>query len=99
MRVLLRDSALRWHITAASLLLSNIILVCEGLLLLEGLWHVTWVHIRLRGDVGTFLLLGEVLRGGFFGGVDRVRVIDTVLAVTGRLRGIQACLFILANVY
>ena len=95
MRVLLRDSALRWHITAASLLLSNIILVCEGLLLLEGLWHVTWVHIRLRGDVGT----QEVLRGGFFGGVDRVRVIDTVLAVTGRLRGIQACLFILANVY
>lgn len=99
MRVLLRNSALRWHITAASLLLSNVILVCEGLLLLESLWHVTWVHIRLRGDVGTILLLGEMLRGGFFGRVDRVRVVDTVLAVTSRLGGIQACLLELANVY
>jgi hypothetical protein len=40
-----------------------------------------------------------MLRGGFFGRVDRVRVVDTVLAITSRLGGIQACLLKLANVY
>jgi len=68
MRVLLGKTSLRWHVAAASLLLSNVVLVCQSLLFLEALRHVSWMHVRyLWGYVATVLLLGKVLRGRLLG--------------------------------
>jgi len=54
-----RGFSLRWHITSVSLLLNNVVLVCQGLLFLEALRHVAWMQVRyLRRNVATVLLLG-----------------------------------------
>jgi len=91
---MLRDTGLGWHrVSASVLLLGNIILVCEGLLLLEGGLHVSaCVHIRSLLWHGTALLRWEVLRGGLFRGLDGTLVINTVLAISGRFGSVQASL-------
>ena len=79
MRVLL------WDVTTGSLLLLNVVLICECLLLLLQilyLRHVAWVHLRsalLHRRAG--LLRWKVLRGRLFGGLDGVRIVDTILTV------------------
>jgi len=87
--MLLRNAALGRHwITTSSLLLSNIILVGESLLVLEGLRHVVGMHISLlwhAGSVRSWDVLGRLLLGG----VNCILIINSILSVASRFRGIQ----------
>ena len=59
---------MRRHRIAASLLLSDVILIREGLLLLNRLRHIAWVHLRIAlRHARTGLLWWEVLRAGLLG--------------------------------
>lgn len=90
-RVLLRDAGLRGHGVAAPLLLGDVVLVCERLLLLDGLGHVTRVHLRVAlGDAGARLLRREVLRAGLLGRLDRAGIVDAVLAAAGGFGRVEA---------
>lgn len=90
-RMLLRDAGLRRHGIAAPLLLGDVVLVGEGLLLLDRLRHVARVHLRVAlGDAGAGLLRGEVLRAGLLGRLDGAGIVDAVLTTAGGLGGVQA---------
>jgi len=94
--MLLRNAALGRHwITTSSLLLSNIILVGESLLVLEGLRHVVGMHISLlwhAGSVRSWDVLGRLLLGG----VNCILIINSILSVASRFRGIQTGLILVS---
>lgn len=90
MRMLLWDASLRWH-GIPTPLLGNVILICERLLLLDRLWHVTRVHLRVAlRHAGARLLRGKVLRAGLLGRLDRAGIVDAVLATAGGFGSVQA---------
>lgn len=89
--MLLWDAGLRRHRIAASLLLGHVVLIRDGLLLLDRLRHVAWVHLGVAlGHASAGLLWWEMLWGRLFGGFDGVGIIDAILAVAGRFGGVQA---------
>lgn len=86
-RMLLWNPGLGRHRVSAVTLLSDIILICESLLI-DRLRHVAWVHLRItlrHADTG--LLWWEMLRGRFFGRLDGF--LDTVFAIASRFRRVQ----------
>lgn len=91
--MLLWDASLRWHGVSAPLLLGDVVLICKSLLLLDGLGHVAWVHLRVAlWHTGARLLRGEVLRAGLLGRLDWAGIVNAVLAAAGRFGSIEACL-------
>src|SRR3954462_8113445 len=90
----------RHRVATTSLLLSDVILVCESLLLLHCLRHVARVHLRIAlRHSGTGLLRREMLRGRFFGGFDSSGIINAVFTTAGRFGSVQASLVILINTF
>ena len=91
--MMLRNTSLRWHRIATSLLLSHVVLIRERLLLVDGLRHVARVHLRILLRHARAVLLGwEVLRGGLFWGVDGVWVVDAILSIASGFGSVQASL-------
>lgn len=95
--MLLWDAGLWRHGVATPLLLGYIILICERLLLLDRLWHVSRVHLRVAlGHASARLLLlllwGEVLWTRLLWRLDGTCVVNAVLTTAGGFRSVQACL-------
>lgn len=80
-----------WQVLPASLLLLYVARVCERLLGIHSdIGHIVWRKVVLWWHPPARLLGRKVGTRGLFWGIDRVWVIDTVLASSGRLGSVEA---------